>query len=77
MPRHSAVMALPDERMVAWCADPTCWVCATAIPAPERAAFLRTPDGPRVTCASRCLAVGVARINPTFTTSVALRRAEA
>lgn len=64
------------EREIAWFANPVCWVCGERTPSPAQAAFLRTPEGPRVTHRSGCFAIGVARVNPTFTTSVALRRAE-
>lgn len=65
-----------EERRVAWAANPHCLVCGTATASPERSALLETPDGHRVSCKSPCFAVWVARTNPSFSTSVALRRAE-
>lgn len=74
---NSLVSARVTEHADAWQANPVCWVCSTATPSRERSAFLSTPDGPRVTCLSPCFATAVARLNPTFNSSVALRRAGA
>lgn len=65
-------------RQAAWRDNPLCYVCGRLTPDPERSAFLDTPDaGPRVTHISPCFAIAVARVNPSFSSSVALRRAEA
>jgi hypothetical protein len=63
------------EHTDAWTANPRCLVCETTTPSVERSAFLRTEDGPRVTCRSACFSLAVQRTNPTFSRATAMRRA--
>lgn len=55
--------------------DKTCAVCSRRINTVDQSAYLETPDGPQLTHANGCFAIAVAKVNPSFSTAVALSRA--
>jgi hypothetical protein len=69
-------LAAPRARERAFSANPICIECGERISAPSLAGLIETAAGHRVAHKTPCFVRAVSKLNPTFTKSAAMRRAE-